>query len=62
MPAVGAAKTARPAQGEQIVATSLFGGETRLEFEQVARVILREAAYYILGPPESSGYPSGYPS
>ena len=52
------AESVRPAQGEQIVATGFFGGETRLELKQIARVILHEATYYILGSPESSGYPT----
>ena len=57
MPAARTAESVRPAQGEQIVATGFFGGETRLELKQIARVILHEATYYILGSPESSGYP-----
>ena len=58
MPAARTAESVRPAQGEQIVATGFFGGETRLELKQIARVILHEATYYILGSPESSGYPT----
>ena len=58
MPATRTAESVRPAQGEQIVATGLLGGEPRLELEQITRVILHEAAYYILGLPESSGYPT----
>ena len=58
MPATGTAKTVWPAQRKQIVAASLLAGEARLEIELVARIILHEGAYYILGPPESSGYPA----
>ena len=57
MPASRTAETLRPAQRGQIVATGLFAGEAYLELEQVAWIILHEGAYYILGSPESSGYP-----
>ena len=57
MPASRTAETLRPAQRGQIVATGLFAGEACLELEQVAWIILHEGAYYILGSPESSGYP-----
>ena len=58
MPAAGTAKTVGPAQRKEIVAAGLLAGEARLELELVARVILHKAAYYILGSPESSGYPA----
>ena len=57
MPASRTAETLRPAQRGQIVATGPFAGEACLELEQVAWIILHEGAYYILGSPESSGYP-----
>ena len=47
------AETLRPAQrGDS------RGCEACLELEQVAWIILHEGAYYILGSPESSGYPN----
>ena len=45
-------------QPEQVVPTGLLGPEPRLELDQVAWVILHEPAYYILGLPESNGYPT----
>ena len=58
MPTPWTAETLWPAQGEQIVAASLLARKVRLEFELVARVILHQALHYILGSPESSGYPA----
>ncbi len=58
MPTPWTAETLWPAQGEQIVAASLLARKARLEFELVARVILHQALHYILGSPESSGYPA----
>ena len=58
MPASRTAETLRPAQRGQIVATGPFAGEACLELEQVAWIILHKGAYYILGLPESSGYPN----
>ena len=58
MPACRTAETVRPAQPEQVVPTGLLGPEPRLELDQVAWVILHEPAYYILGLPESNGYPT----
>ena len=61
MPTPWTAETLWPAQGEQLVAASLLARKARLEFELVARVILHQALHYILGSPESSGYPApGY--
>ena len=60
MPASRTAETLRPAQRGQIVATGPFAGEACLELEQVAWIILHEGAYYILGSPESSGYPISF--
>ena len=57
MPASRTAESVRPAQAEQIVAAGLFAGEARLEFKQISWIILHKVAYYILGSPESSGYP-----
>jgi len=58
MPAARTAEAFGPSQSEQIIATGLFGGEARLELEQIPRIILHDAAYYILWLPESSGYPT----
>ena len=58
MPASRTAETLRPVQRGQIVATGPFAGEACLELEQVAWIILHKGAYYILGLPESSGYPN----
>jgi len=52
------AKAVGPTQLHQVVATRVLGGEAGLEFDQIARVILHSAVYYILGLPESSGYPT----
>ncbi len=60
MPTPWTAETLWPAQGEQIVAASLLARKVRLEFELVARVILHQALHYILGSPESSGYPANF--
>jgi len=54
------AKAVGPTQLHQVVATRVLGGEAGLEFDQIARVILHSAVYYILGLPESSGYPTSY--
>jgi len=54
------AKAVGPTQLHQVVATRVLGGEAGLEFDQIARVILHSAVYYILGLPESSGYPTKF--
>ena len=51
------AETVRPAQPEQILPAGLLTAKTGLEFCQVLRVIFHLPAYYILGLPESTGYP-----
>ena len=50
-------ETVRPAQPEQILPTVLLTHKTGLELYQVPRVIFHLLAYYILGLPESTGYP-----
>ena len=52
------AETVRPAQPEQILPAGLLTAKTGLELCQVLRVIFHLQAYYILGLPESTGYPS----
>ena len=51
------AETVRPAQPEQILPAGLLTAKTGLELYQVLRVIFHLPAYYILGLPESTGYP-----
>ena len=51
------AETVRPAQPEQILPTVLLTRKTGLELYQVPSVIFHLLAYYILGLPESAGYP-----
>src|SRR5690606_10853957 len=58
MPAARTAKSVGPAQLHQVLAAGLLGCEAGLELHQIARIILHSAAYYILGSPESSGYPT----
>ena len=52
------AETVRPAQPEQILPAGLLTAKTGLELCQVPRIIFHLQAYYILGLPESTGYPS----
>ena len=52
------AETVRPAQPEQILPAGLRTAKTGLELCQVPRIIFHLQAYYILGLPESTGYPS----
>ncbi len=58
MAASRAAKPVGPTQPHQVVAARLLGRETGLELHQITRIILHSAAYYILGSPELSGYPT----
>ena len=50
-------KAVRPAQSKQVVSAGFLGREPRLELHQIARIVLHEPAYYMLGLPESNGYP-----
>ena len=50
-------KAVRPAQSKQVVPAGFLGREPRLELHQIARIVLHEPAYYMLGLPESNGYP-----
>jgi hypothetical protein len=50
-------KTVRPSQINQISTAFLFGGKTRFKFRQGTGIIFHALKYYMLGLPESIGYP-----
>ena len=58
MPATRTPKAVGPSQPQQVVPAGFLGGEAGLELDQIARVLLHKPGYYILGLPESSGYPT----
>jgi hypothetical protein len=57
MPTTRATETGRPAQLKKILPTGFLGRETSFEFREITRIILHRAEYYMLGLPESTGYP-----
>src|SRR5437660_12419247 len=57
VPTVRTAKTIWPSQPRQVRLAALLCAEVRFEFRQVSRIFFHHPAYYILGLPESSGYP-----
>jgi hypothetical protein len=58
MPATRAAEAVRPAQAKKIIPAGLVGSETSLKLPEIARIILHRPKYYMLGLPESTGYPT----
>src|SRR2546422_4164326 len=58
--AVGTAETRRPTESCQIRPTRVLGCEVCLQLRQITRILSSTIpAHYILGLPESSGYPPG---
>jgi hypothetical protein len=53
-----AAKAVRPPQPDQKFSACCLRRKPRLKFGQISGVFLHGRPYYILGPPESSGYPT----
>ena len=58
MAAPGTAEAFGPSQLEHVRSARTFVAEPRLELGQIPRIILHNAAYYILRLPESTEYPS----
>jgi len=51
-------KALRPAQLLQVFPAIVIAAKSRVEFQQVARIVFHALAYYRLYAGESSGYPS----
>jgi hypothetical protein len=58
MPTTRATETIRPTQTKKILPTGFLGCETIFELSEIARIVLHRAVYYMLGLPESTGYPT----